>query len=298
LAEGEGFEPPVTYSATTVFKTVAFVHSAIPPEPSRVYHAKRDVSNLASERVSESAGQRVRSKENGMHAGEETGPTGHGGLWQRLVGFSFRLLYHELAWSYDLVAWLVSLGQWRAWGRTALPHLVGERVLELGHGPGHLLVALVASGLRPVGLDSSPQMGRLARRRLRRAGLGQSLLRGHAQRLPFPTHSFDSVLATFPTVYIASAMTLAEVTRVLRPGGRMVVVLGTRLSGRDPLSRFIEWLYRITGQRETADAAAWEAPFVAAGLSVRRVEVAMKRSQVYILIAEPAALKTGRRLRG
>jgi hypothetical protein len=31
LAEGEGFEPPVTYTATTVFKTVAFVHSAIPP---------------------------------------------------------------------------------------------------------------------------------------------------------------------------------------------------------------------------------------------------------------------------
>jgi len=68
------------------------------------------------------------------------------------------------------------------------------------------------------------------------------------------------------------------------------VVWGAHLCGRDPLSRFVEWLYRITGQRETADAATWEAPFVAAGLSVRRVEIPMKRSQVYLLIAKPAAL--------
>ena len=209
-----------------------------------------------------------------------------GGLWARLLRFGFRLLYRELAWSYDLVAWLVSFGQWRAWGRTALSYLPGGRVLELGHGPGHLLVALTEGGLRPVGLDLSPQMGRLARRRLRRAGQTPALVCGRAQRLPFPAAAFTGVVATFPTPYILDPATLAEVARVLRPEGRLVIVAGARLSGRDPLSRLVEWLYAITGQRETLDD--WEAPFAAAGLVARRVQVEMRRSQVWLLIAERA----------
>jgi SAM-dependent methyltransferase len=207
-------------------------------------------------------------------------------VWHRLVSFGFRLLYYELAWSYDLVAWLVSMGQWQAWGRTALPHLLGERVLELGHGPGHLLVALAQGGFRSVGLDLSPQMGRLARRRLRRAGLASTLVRGHAQTLPFAAGTFDSLLATFPTLYILDPATLAEVMRVLRPGGRLVAVVGARLSGKDLVSRLIEGLFKITGQREEVDV--WEAPLAAAGLTVRRVQVEMRHSQILLLIAEPA----------
>lgn len=212
--------------------------------------------------------------------------TKHAGLWRRLVGFGFRLLYHEMAWSYDLVAWLVSLGQWRAWRQTALPHLVGERVLELGHGPGHLLVALAERGFRPVGLDVSPHMGRLARRRLRRARLTPPLVHARAQTLPFAAHSFDSVAATFPTAYIVDPATLKEVARVLRPGGRLVVVVGAQLCGQDPLCRFVEWLYFITGQREAA--GDWGAPFAAAGLKTSRVQVEMKRSRVWLLVAERA----------
>ncbi len=208
----------------------------------------------------------------------------HIGLWKRFVQFGFRLLYHEMAWSYDLVAWGVSGGQWRAWGQAALPHLVGQRVLELGHGPGHLLVALAQREFCPVGLDLSPHMGRLARWRLRRAGLAVPLTRGRAQALPFATHSLDSVLVTFPTQYIVDPATLAQVRRVLRPGGRLVVVVGAQLSGRGPFSRFVEWLYKITGQREMMPA--WDAPFVAAGLSARQIQVEMQRSLVHLLIAE------------
>lgn len=212
--------------------------------------------------------------------------TDRSSAWQRLIGLAFRLLYHELAWSYDLVAWLVSLGQWQAWARAALPYLLGERVLELGHGPGHLLVALAERGFQPVGLDLSPQMGRLARRRLRRARLALPLVRGPAQTLPFAAHTFDSVVATFPSSYIVDPASLAEVARVLSPGGRLIVVAGARLSGRDAVSRFIEWLYSITGQREAA--GSWEAPFVAAGLAVRQVQIEMQRSHVLLLIAERA----------
>jgi ubiquinone/menaquinone biosynthesis C-methylase UbiE len=44
----------------------------------------------------------------------------------------------SFAWSYDLVAAVVSLGQWNHWVGSVLPYLPGVNILEIGHGPGHL----------------------------------------------------------------------------------------------------------------------------------------------------------------
>ena len=200
-------------------------------------------------------------------------------LWQAFLRLFFRLLYNEFAWIYDLVAWVVSLGQWRAWGRVAIPyltfsHLQCERVLELGHGPGHLLVAMAERGLVPVGLDLSLHMGNLARWRLRRGGLAirlgsrqvVPLVRARAQALPFCDRCFGSAVATFPTEFILNPATLREAARVLRSDGRLVIVAGARLSERDPLSRFIGWLYQVTGQGEPlpsgGETVVMEAGFV------------------------------------
>ena len=79
----------------------------------------------------------------------------------------FRLLYNEMAWSYDLVSAAVSIGQWRSWQRAALPYLRGRQVLEVAHGTGNLLLDLAALGFEPVGLDTSQAMGSVARRKLR-----------------------------------------------------------------------------------------------------------------------------------
>ena len=95
------------------------------------------------------------------------------GVWWRLVRFGFRLLYNELAWTYDWVSWAVSLGRWRSWQRVALPLLDAPRdgsVLELAHGTGNLLLDMLEAGLLPTGYDLSPNMGRNAQRKLRRAG--------------------------------------------------------------------------------------------------------------------------------
>jgi ubiquinone/menaquinone biosynthesis C-methylase UbiE len=214
-------------------------------------------------------------------------------LWRAFLRFFFRLLYNEFAWTYDLVAWAVSLGRWNAWGRTAIPYLQGERVLELAHGPGHLLVAMAKRSLAPVGLDLSPHMGRLARRRLRRAGLPVPLVRARAQALPFRDGCFDSAVATFPTRFIVDPATLRETARVLRdpapaearPGGRIVVVAWARLSERDPLSRFIGWLYRVTGQGDLPPGAR-QPVMVEAGLAPRIVWKRVGRSEVMLVVAD------------
>ena len=210
-------------------------------------------------------------------------------FWLNLVKFGFRLLYHEMAWTYDMVSWLVSGGNWRAWQETGLPYVQGPQVLELGHGPGHMLLALQTAGHQAIGLDLSPQMGKLARKRTT-----APLIRGRVQDLPLPTAVFNTVFSTFPTNYITDPVTLASVHRVLKENGRFIIIPEGHLSGNGPLARFIRWLYQITGQQPpqpptTSDI--WQ-PFrlhlEAAGFQVNIHTATLPNSEATIIIAQKA----------
>ena len=206
-------------------------------------------------------------------------------LWLRLLGTAFWLLYHPLAWSYDWVSRLVSMGQWRTWQRVALTEVRGERALELAFGTGDLLLDLQAmGGLRPVGLDQSPQMARIARRKLQRRGVWVPLVRGRGQQLPFADASIDTIVSTFPAPFILAQQTLGEIARVLKRDGRAVVVAMATLSSRSPWGRLLEWLYRITGQRGPLPDLS--AKLEAAGLSYRMEWRAVRDSRVLLVLLE------------
>jgi len=220
-------------------------------------------------------------------------------LWQRLIRFGFRLLYYELAWTYDFVSWVVSLGEWRAWQRAALPFVHGRSILEIGHGPGHLLLELSKQGKHVVGLDLSPHMGRMAQRRLQKAGLFSLLVRGRVQDLPLQTAVFDTVLATFPTDYVVQPETLAAVFRVLGENGRFVIVPEGHLTGGGVMHRIIHWLFRITSQRSGPfavdndhfwpDETMWEPfrnRFAEVGFVVTIHHVQRPRSGVTVIVCE------------
>jgi ubiquinone/menaquinone biosynthesis C-methylase UbiE len=214
------------------------------------------------------------------------------GVLRHFILFVFRLLYYELAFTYDLVAWTVSMGQWRAWQRSALPFLRGGRVLEVGHGTGDLLLDLAARGLRPVGLDLSPRMGALAHRKLRRRlGPGSArppLVRGSVEALPFAGGAVLSIVSTFPSDYIARPAAIAEFHRVLAPGGVLVAVPAAQITGLAVTDRFADWLFRVTGQ--AAPGVDVFAPFLdryrAAGFSPRVERVRLPRSVVTVIVAE------------
>ena len=173
-------------------------------------------------------------------------------LWWRLIRFGFRLLYYELAFTYDIVSRIVSLGVWRGWQRTVfkyLPESQDGMLLELAHGTGNLQLDLAERGFRSVGYDLSPQMGRLARKKMQRHNVQVMLVQGRAQQLPFVSGAFSGVLATFPTDFMFQDETLAEIHRVLVEEGVLVVVLSGTFSGKGLARVLLEWLYRITGQR-------------------------------------------------
>jgi ubiquinone/menaquinone biosynthesis C-methylase UbiE len=207
----------------------------------------------------------------------------------KLLRLAFHLLYHPFAWTYDWVAATVSLGRWTGWVQTVIPFIEGGRILELGHGPGHLQRFLLERSLLPYGLDESAPMGRLARRNLRKSGFTQiRLTRGLAQSLPFPCGWFETVAATFPSEYIFDPRTLSEIQRVLAPGGRLVTLPMAWITGRSLPDRFFAWLFRVTGQ--TIDLSAemqkrFLSPFEGTGFSVETREVQLKSSQVFIIIA-------------
>ncbi|HLA44859.1 MAG TPA: class I SAM-dependent methyltransferase, partial [Aggregatilineales bacterium] len=173
-------------------------------------------------------------------------------LWWKLVRFGFRLLYHEMAFTYDSVANVVSLNQWWDWQRCALDFLPPPQdghILELAHGTGRFFVDLHQRGYDVTGYDISPQMSRIASRRLRKHRIPVRLIRGRAQELPFPSGIFAAVVSTFPTPFIVEDETIAEVRRVLMSGRRLVFVPGGILTRGGAAKTILEGAYQVTGQR-------------------------------------------------
>ena len=148
----------------------------------------------------------------------------HRGWIARLYFWACEYLYDEFATHYDLVSWLVSGGQWRSWQAGVWEEVNGERVLELGCGIGAMLVEGTLRGLHMVGLDRSPAMLALAQRRVNFAHSDAKLLCGDGMASPLGDMQFDTVMATFPAGYILAPETLAEVGRVVRVGGKFVVL--------------------------------------------------------------------------
>lgn len=196
----------------------------------------------------------------------------------------FKHLYTTFAWAYDLVAWTSSIGQWKTWQSVALEILPNGNTLELGHGPGHLLLTIAQNNQVGFGVEASAQMGRIAAKRLQKHGYKSNVIQALVQRLPLMSNYFSSVLSTFPSEYIIDQETLSEVWRVLQPGGIFVIVSSARITGRNLPDRAAAWLYRITGQSgESQDD--WAEPFERLGFSSRLDYVQLHRATVVRVVA-------------
>ena len=146
-------------------------------------------------------------------------------------------MFTEVPPSYDLINRAVSLGMDKRWRRLAAAACLEskpKRILDLGCGTGDLTVSLARqadSNVKITGLDYSLPMLERARQKAEKAGVIEKInfIHGEATRLPFPDGCLDCVGISFAfrnlTYKTPLCMPhLSEVKRVLRPGGRYVIV--------------------------------------------------------------------------
>mgnify|MGYP001045090470 CR=1 FL=1 len=157
-----------------------------------------------------------------------------------------RAMFEAIAPRYDLLNRALSLGLDVRWRRRAvgeLPRSPDARVLDLCGGTGDLSRALLAGGRAGfvVCLDFAHPMLLRASRKLRRTPGRSAVVEADALRLPFADGSFDGAAAAFGVRNLADRDAgFREVARVLRPGGRFVVLEFSRPAGPilSPLWRF------------------------------------------------------------
>jgi demethylmenaquinone methyltransferase/2-methoxy-6-polyprenyl-1,4-benzoquinol methylase len=151
-------------------------------------------------------------------------------------------MFDGVARRYDRTNTVLSFGQDRAWRRAtrvALRPRPGERVLDLAAGTAVSTVDLARAGAAAVGCDFS--LGMLAQGR----GRGVPLVAGDALALPFADAVFDAVTMSFGLRNVANVDTaLAELARVTRPGGRLVVCEFSRPNWAPFRTVYLEYLMR------------------------------------------------------
>ena len=132
---------------------------------------------------------------------------------------------------YDFINTVLTLGFDRSWRSKASSHISGKQVLDLGSGTGAAYEQL--QNLEVTAIDPDENMLRLNK--------FQNKIIGGAEDLPFPDNSFDSVYCAFVWRNVKEPLKgLEEVHRILRPGGKFILLDMTR-----PRNKFLKSVHKI-----------------------------------------------------
>jgi demethylmenaquinone methyltransferase / 2-methoxy-6-polyprenyl-1,4-benzoquinol methylase len=156
-----------------------------------------------------------------------------------------RAMFDRIARVYDLMNSVMTAGMHHRWRERAADLAAvgaGDRALDVATGTGDLALAMRRRGAEVVGLDFSERMLELAREKAPDC----RFVAGNALALPFEDGEFDAATVGFGARNFSDLRRgLAEMARVVRPGGR-VVVLEITTPQRPPLSWFFRlWFDRV-----------------------------------------------------
>ncbi len=176
-------------------------------------------------------------------------------------------MFARISRRYDLLNTVMTGGMHYRWRRKACRIAVGDLsgpALDVATGTGDFAFDLARnpSVSRVAGLDYTPEMLSVAARKAEKQGVADrvSLVVGDAHALPFPDDSFICATVGFGVRnFINVPLALRELARVVRPGGRVVILEIVRIEGRGPWSRTFPLFFRyitpllgalLAGERE------------------------------------------------
>ncbi len=228
-------------------------------------------------------------------------------------------MFDGIAARYDVLNRLMSMGLDRVWRRrmvTAVAPGPGARVLDLATGTADVALEVLRQQptARVVGLDPSIRMLQIAEGKIAAAGLADriELHRGEAETLPFDDGSFDAITIAWGIRNVADRpAALREMARVVRPGGRIVILESTeprsgllapvtRLYLRLVVPRLGAWLSQERAYRYLQTSTeAFPAPDEFVGvMTTAGLEVLATRPQTFgvccLFTAQPASSQASR----
>lgn len=161
-------------------------------------------------------------------------------------------MFDSIAGDYDALNHILSLDVDKIWRKKALKQIVDApapvQVLDLACGTGDFSIAIAkalssATGSHVTGVDLSEGMLAVMREKVQKAGLAEmiSIEEGDGENLRFPDNTFDRVTIAFGIRNFENRpQGLREMLRVLKPGGRLVILELSR-----PENKIIRWFYDL-----------------------------------------------------
>jgi demethylmenaquinone methyltransferase/2-methoxy-6-polyprenyl-1,4-benzoquinol methylase len=158
-------------------------------------------------------------------------------------------LFLDISPCYDKMNEIISLGQHKWWRRKAIKDAdfrKGGRILDVGCGTGDFCIELEKAGFAVFGIDPVNKMLKIARSKIsgircQVSGVKRQLLMANGHSLPFLPNFFDGITIGFSLRHLDISIFLDEARRVLKSGGRVVILEVS--SPNHPLLRFLHKLY-------------------------------------------------------
>jgi len=131
--------------------------------------------------------------------------------------------YNWMAKGYDVFMTIFPL--WKKWIKKIIPHIKGNKLLEVSFGSGYLMTQYASDKYEIFGIDYNEKMLKITTNKMKKLNIEAQLTQSNVEKLPFPDNTFDTVINTMAfTGYPNGDNAMIELKRVLKRGGKLLLV--------------------------------------------------------------------------